>query len=145
MGEIVIRPARDADAAAIAVLSGQLGYPSGKAEILERMKALAARGSAAILVAEADGRVAGWVAVREDLTLESGAFAEIAGLVVDEGFRGHGLGEALVAAGEGWARERGHVRMRVRSNVVRERAHRFYERLGYTVTKKQAVFDKTIA
>jgi catechol 2,3-dioxygenase-like lactoylglutathione lyase family enzyme len=35
--------------------------------------------------------------------------------------------------------------MRVRSNVIRERAHRFYtERLGYEVVKQQMVFGKTL-
>jgi GNAT superfamily N-acetyltransferase len=140
----LIRPAHASDAAAIAALSAQLGYPSTQAEILRRMAELGAQGRTAVLVAATDGVIAGWVAVREDLVLESGTFAEIAGLVVDEGHRGRRIGEALVAAAEAWARERGHVRMRVRSNVVRERAHRFYERLGYTITKRQAVFDKPL-
>jgi len=30
----------------------------------------------------------------------------------------------------------------VRSNVIRERARHFYERLGYNVSKSQNVFDK---
>ena len=140
----MIRPALASDAAAIASLSEQLGYPSTGGQIASRMTALHARGGTAIFVAESDGAVVGWVAVREDLVLESGAFAEIAGLVVAETQRGRGIGEALVGAAEAWARERGHGRMRVRSNVVREKAHRFYERLGYTITKRQAVFDKPL-
>jgi len=34
--------------------------------------------------------------------------------------------------------------VRVRSNVVRERAHRFYERLGFVEVKKQKVLDKPL-
>lgn len=34
--------------------------------------------------------------------------------------------------------------MRVRSNVIRERAHRFYEREGYARIKAQAVFRKQL-
>jgi hypothetical protein len=34
--------------------------------------------------------------------------------------------------------------MRVNSNVVRERAHRFYLREGYTERKRQAVFFKQL-
>jgi GNAT superfamily N-acetyltransferase len=49
-----------------------------------------------------------------------------------------------VSAAETWAAKRGAKRLRVRSNVMRERAHRFYERLGYTITKRQAVFDKDV-
>jgi GNAT superfamily N-acetyltransferase len=139
-----IRPAVDADATAIAALSSQLGYPSTRDEILARLVALRSGGRTMVLVAEVDRAVIGWIAVRDDLSLETGPFAEIAGLVVDEASRGRGIGEELVARGEAWARERGHARMRVRSNVLRERAHRFYERLGYTIAKRQAVFDKTL-
>jgi len=32
----------------------------------------------------------------------------------------------------------------VRSNIVRERAHDFYLRLGYTITKSQKVFRKKL-
>jgi GNAT superfamily N-acetyltransferase len=143
LNDWAIRPARVSDAPAIAALAAQLGYPSPQAEIEVRMEGLDARGRSAILVAEA-GTVVAWIAVRGDLALESGPYAEIAGLVVDEAWRGRGAGEALVAAAEAWARKQGHTRVRVRSNVLRERAHQFYERLGYVVTKKQVVFDKLL-
>jgi GNAT superfamily N-acetyltransferase len=144
MSEVAIRPASAADASAIAALSTQLGYPSSEDVILARMGALKARGTTAILVATSKSSVVGWVAVREDLSLETGAFAEIVGLVVDEASRGRKIGEALVAAAEAWVKARGHHRIRVRSNVLRERAHRFYERLGYAAVKRQAVFDKRL-
>jgi GNAT superfamily N-acetyltransferase len=144
MTEVAIRPATNADASAIAALSTQLGYPSTEEAIVVRMGVLEARGTTAVLVAAIAGSVVGWIAVREDLSLESGAFAEIAGLVVDEASRGRRVGESLVAAAENWARERGQTRMRVRSNVIRERAHAFYRRLGYAETKRQTVFDKAI-
>jgi len=47
-------------------------------------------------------------------------------------------------AAEQWARVHGFALMRVRSNVVRERAHRFYEREGYARVKTQAVFRKAL-
>jgi GNAT superfamily N-acetyltransferase len=77
-------------------------------------------------------------------TLEMSPTAEIAGLVVDEASRGDGMGEALVHRAEAWARERGVAVMRVRSNVIRERAHRFYDRLGYERVKRQVVFKKRL-
>ena len=40
--------------------------------------------------------------------------------------------------------ERGLARLRVRSNVIRERAHRFYERVGFEKIKAQAVFEKSL-
>jgi ribosomal protein S18 acetylase RimI-like enzyme len=140
----VIRDARPSDAPRIAVLTGQLGYPATEAEIRSRLTVLGSRGEQAFYVAEVDGIVAGWIGVRTDLSLEGGAYAEVVGLVVDEARRGRGIGEDLVLAAEAWAHARGATRLRVRSNVIRERAHHFYERLGYTITKRQAVFDKQV-
>ena len=93
----------------------------------------------------ADARVVGWAHVVPGLLLEEAPFAELAGLVVDESARGLGTGAALLAAAEDWARRQGFAAMRVRSNVLRERAHRFYEREGYARIKAQAVFRKALA
>jgi GNAT superfamily N-acetyltransferase len=140
----LIRDARPEDAARMAVLAGQLGYPSTEGDIRTRLAALSGRGDHAFYVVEVQGVVVGWIGVRAELSLEGGGYAEIVGLIVDEHHRGKGLGEDLVAAAETWAAKRGAKRLRVRSNVIRERAHRFYERLGYTITKRQAVFDKDV-
>ena len=98
----------------------------------------------AVLVAELEGEVVGWIDVGVTIALESGRFAAINGLVVNESHRSRGIGEKLVHAGEQWTRERGLTRIRVRSNVLRERTHRFYERLGYTMKKVQKAFDKEL-
>lgn len=140
----MIREARPFDSARIATLTEQLGYPATEAGIRERLETLGAGGNHAFYVVEADGIVAGWVGVRTDLSLESGPYAMIVGLVVDEARRGERLGERLVLAAEAWARGRGATRLRVHSNVVRERAHNFYQRLGYTIAKRQAVFLKDL-
>src|SRR5262249_32604594 len=95
---MTIRPAEARDAMALADLSGQLGYPSTESEISSRLEGLAARGGNLVLVAEDTGRVIGWIGVRSDLSLETGPFAEIVGLVVAENVRGQGIGESLVAA-----------------------------------------------
>jgi GNAT superfamily N-acetyltransferase len=78
------------------------------------------------------------------LHIEEVPFAELAGLVVGDSARSRGIGALLLRAAEDWARNRGFARLRVRSNVVRERAHRFYLREGYIERKRQVVFDKTL-
>lgn len=137
-----IRPVELEDAPAVAELLGQLGYPTSDAEARARLAELRATGSEhCVLVAvEPDDRVVGWIQVSAVLSLETGPFGEIRGLVVLESERGRGVGVELVAAGEGWVRARGLDVVRVRSNVVRERTHRFYERLGYEGLKSQRVF-----
>jgi GNAT superfamily N-acetyltransferase len=139
-----IRPALAGDATALAELSTQLGYAVGATEIGERLARVRAQRMGEVFVAEIDGRVVGWTHVVPRLQLEDPAHAELAGLVVAEGVRGEGVGAALLAAAEGWARAQGFALLRVRSNVVRERAHRFYERAGYCRVKQQAVFHKSI-
>lgn len=54
----------------------------------------------------------------------------------------YGVGATLLAAAEAWAAARGHDTLRVRSNVIRVDAHRFYERLGYERVKQSLVFQK---
>ena len=72
------------------------------------------------------------------------AIVTAATLVLKEARRGSGVGRALLAAAERWAVAHGYNLVRVRSNVVRDRTHYFYERLGYTRKKTSHVFDKRL-
>jgi GNAT superfamily N-acetyltransferase len=76
--------------------------------------------------------------------LESDLRAEVNGLIVAEGQRSSGAGAKLLVAAEEWARKRGCQGVNVRSNVIRERAHKFYERQGYEHYKTQKAFRKTL-
>ena len=144
-GAISIRPARSDDAAALADLSTQLGYPAAASTLSQRLMRVRDEGVGEVYVAtDVHGKVLGWTHVVPRLHLEESPFAELAGLVVGDGARGAGVGAALLSAAEQWAREHGFAHFRVRSNVVRERAHRFYLREGYVERKRQVVFDKTL-
>jgi GNAT superfamily N-acetyltransferase len=70
--------------------------------------------------------------------------SELGGLVVASRFRGQGAGRAVLERAEAWSRRRGYARLRVRSNVVREGAHRFYEAIGYATAKTSRVFEKAL-
>lgn len=139
-----IRSARPEDARAVAALSGQLGYPVTAVRLRERLRRLARRKDQEVLVALLDGRVVAWAHWARRGSLELDEHAELLGLVVDADHRGGGIGAELVRRAERWARARGLPSLRVRSNVVRERTHAFYERLGFTRTKTQIVFDKRL-
>ncbi|NKF23845.1 GNAT family N-acetyltransferase [Solimonas marina] len=141
---IEIRSAEVTDAAAVARLSGMFGYAPDVAAHSERLVRLLSRADHAVWVAEAEGRIAGWLHACQQLALESGGFAEILGLVVDEQLRSHGIGAALLRTAEQWAGTQGQRSIRVRSNTARERAHQFYLREGYVATKRQQVFSKTL-
>jgi GNAT superfamily N-acetyltransferase len=98
-----------------------------------------------VFVAETqDAGVIGWIHVSKQPLLETDMRAEINGLVVAEGQRSRGAGAKLLAAAEDWARQRGCKGMSVRSNVIRERAHQFYERNDYEHYKTQKSFRKRL-
>jgi GNAT superfamily N-acetyltransferase len=143
--ELKIRCAKSADAPRIAVLSGQLGYPATAAQMRKRLRGIKPASQHAVFVADSakDG-VIGWVHVSREPLLEAEIRAEVNGLVVAEGQRSLGAGAKLLAAAEEWARKHGCKSMSVRSNVIRERAHRFYERHGYEHYKTQKSFRKPL-
>ena len=76
--------------------------------------------------------------------LESGESAELTGLVVASAARRLGVGSALVAAAEEWARANGFSSLRVRSNVTRAESHPFYEKLGFERAKTQHAYRKAL-
>jgi len=143
--ELKIRRAKSADAPQLAVLAGQLGYPATAAQMRERLRGIQPASQNAVLVADStkDG-VVGWLHVSKEPLLESDMRAEVNGLVVAEGQRSLGAGAHLLAAAEDWARQHGCKSMSVRSNVIRERAHKFYERHGYEHYKTQKSFRKPL-
>ena len=138
-----VRAAVPSDDERLAELATQLGYPSTADDVRRRLPLVAGDGHC-LRVADLEGRVAGWIHAVHVALLDSDAHVEIKALVVGEEERGRRIGEALVGEVENWARQRGCSAMRVRSNVLRERAHRFYERLGYEVIKTQRVFAKSL-
>jgi GNAT superfamily N-acetyltransferase len=142
---IEIRSAEERDISDLGRLAGELGYPSTPERVRERFAGIKASLHHATFVAAIDGNtVIGWIHLSEAHTLETDPRAEINGLVVDSNFRSGGVGRLLVERGEEWARRRGLTAMGVRSNILRERTHAFYERLGYAATKTQKVFRKSL-
>jgi len=131
------------DASRLAELSGQLGYPASRAEIVQRMKRMRPVAHA-IFVAETGKNVIGWLHASVTPLLELALCAEVNGLVVDENQRSLGAGAQLLDAAERWAAKKGCNSMSVRSNVIRERAHAFYLRQGYEHYKTQKAFRKNL-
>jgi GNAT superfamily N-acetyltransferase len=142
---MAIREAVSTDSAALAELSAQLGYPVPGDEMAIRLAALLADPHHGVFVFDSEtGRVLGWIHVFRSLYLEASPMAEIGGLVVDEASRGRGIGARLVERVERWALAHGLTRIRVRSRLERTDAHRFYDRLGYGLLKRQQVFVKEL-
>lgn len=143
--KVRIRHARQSDAARIAELARQLGYPTTTRQMAARLQRALPHKNGVCFVAETpeDG-VIGWVHVSVTPLLEVQLHAEVKGLVVDEKVRSRGAGACLLEAAEQWARKMRCAGMSVRSNVIRERAHAFYLRQGYEHYKTQKAFRKQL-
>lgn len=126
-----LRAAGPADAAAIAVLLGDLGYEATPGEVAARLDAVA-RGGGATLVLETDGVVVGCAsAMRCDWLHRPRPVAWLTVLVVRPDARGRGAGRRLVAGIEALARAWGCESVELTSNDRRADAHRFYVSLGF--------------
>lgn len=143
MGRL-FRPATPDDVPALTELAGELGYPSTTAAVAARLEDLLARPEHLVLVAEESGEVRGWIHAQESRSLAGDPCALVTGLVVAERARRAGLGRALLARAEDWARARELGAVRLRSRLQRHDAHAFYTSLGYRETKRQVQFRKEL-
>ena len=141
---VKIRRARKTDVPRIAQLSGELGYPTSTQEMRERFAQVKPAARHAVFVAELEREVIGWIHVSITPLLDVARRAEVNGLIVSESRRSSGAGAKLLDAAEAWARSKSCKGMSVRSNVIRDRAHAFYERQGYLHLKTQKAFRKPL-
>ena len=140
-----VRLAQARDSDRIADLAGHLGYPSTGEEVRKRLSQMQDANQYAVFVAELPaGRIAGWIGLYVFRAVELETTVEISGLIVDEGIRSCGIGKILLDAAEAWARSLGCSAISVRSNVTRDRAHRFYTANGYEHVKTQKEFRKKL-
>ncbi|MGB0177179.1 MAG: GNAT family N-acetyltransferase [Owenweeksia sp.] len=140
--ELSIRKAELKDSGSLAELSHQLGYISDDNAIQKRLEHLLKDRNHCVFVAVKGDKVLGWIHGFYTLRVESDAFVEIGGLVVDNHHRQKGIGRMLVEQVIDWSLSRECEKLRVRSNVIRTDSHRFYENLGFTTNKEQKVLDR---
>lgn len=138
---IQIRQAGMSDSISLARLCNQLGYPISVQDLAGNMRIILCDSEQQLWVADLNGRVEGWLHAAIRFTMEAPPYAEIMGLIVDENHRGKGIGKILTESAIHWARARGVHKLRVKTNTIRKDAHQFYEKLGFTQTKEQKVYD----
>ena len=139
-----MRPPIPSDGPAIASLAGELGYPTSPEALLGRLAALHPTDAAVMVSTDAADQPTGWCHVEMRRTLVEPMSALIVALVIREGHRSAGIGAELLAAAEAWARARGCQRLVVATRITRERAHRFYAREGYEVSKTSYFLTKVL-
>ena len=135
---LAIRDARPEDAQALARLIEQLGYPTSPDAVLRRVDLLASSETDRLFVAELEGQVVGLASVHVNLSVEyDEPAAKLSAIVVDIDYRRRGIGEALVAAIEAEARERGCCLVFLTTAERRGDAHAFYRRVGFEETGRR--------
>ncbi len=138
-----LRPAQPADLPFLLSLAPRLaesGVPPWRrpAHVVEAERQALTRAleagspDAPILIAEADGAPVGFVYLETHVDFFTGSsHAHISVLAVADAAQGHGVGQALLAAAEDWARGRGYPFISLNVFTDNARARRVYERLGY--------------
>ncbi len=130
------------DAQTMARLAMELGYDCDETSMRRRLLAIRSEADHAIFVAGIEGgRVVGWIHIEIRRGLLADHYAEIGALIVGTPHRKIGVGRALMERAADWAYKLELDRIRVRTQVHREGAIAFYERLGYERLKEQRVLE----
>ena len=130
--DILIRESRSSDHGTIAFLLQQLGYHTTPALVLEKIEAMLPSLVDKIIVASVREEVIGSISLHAlPLFHAAGNLGRITSMVVDERYRGTGVGSALIDAAERWFRQVGCVKLEVTSGDHRPAAHHFYEQHGF--------------
>ena len=130
-----VREADEEDVAAIVSLLDELEHPTEEPVVRERVSQPDKRPSHLILVAERGSEVIGVVSAHVVSALfEHPRAARLSALCVAEKHRGEGIGRRLVRTVERWAEQQNCDIVEVTSHKRRNRAHGFYESLGYADT-----------
>lgn len=139
---VEIRQARPDDAAAIAELLAELGYPADAGSVRDRLGRLATEPGVTVVVAAVDGDLAGLAGLRvENLIEHEEPAGRLIALVVSERHRRRGIGAALVRHIESEARARGCCRLVLTSADARAEAHAFYRRVGFDQTGRRFAME----
>lgn len=140
---MIIEEMRHKDLEQVTALAAQLGYLFSMNEIKSRFKNISKLSSHKLYVARDSEKILGWIQVnKEPASLLSDKRVEVSALVVDEHYRGQGIGKTLLASAEDWAKSQSLLLVRIRSNVMRETAHQFYIKQGYSLKKTSHLLMK---
>lgn len=134
--QFIIRDARPDDVSQLSGLINQLGYPCTPEEAENRFNDIRQNQDYRTLVITDGDLVVGLAGLAKCLWYEkNGTYVRILAFVVNEQYRGRGLGKQLIKAAENWATELGCNAIVLSSGNRDERieAHRFYKSQGYDI------------
>jgi GNAT superfamily N-acetyltransferase len=135
-----VRRMADGDAAAVAGLLGELGYPILEDGLLLRLAAEGECPSFDVFVLESAGKVVGCLSLTYTPYFADGSvLCRVTALVVASSQRGRGFGALLVAKAVEEGRRHSCSAVELTAADWRADAHRFYERVGFSRTSVRFV------
>jgi GNAT superfamily N-acetyltransferase len=135
---LTIRAAVEGDLSGVLALYGQpdldngVVLPADQASVI--FKRFATYPNYTLYVVESDATIVGTFAllVMDNLGHLGAPSAIVEDVAVDPQYQGHGIGAAMMKFALYRAQEYGCYKLMLSSNAKRERAHAFYESLGFT-------------
>lgn len=95
-----------------------------------------AKDRAIVLVAVWDDKIVGMLTAQVNIsTVEGTIAATLEDMVVDEHYRGKGIGKSLMDAAYKWAKDRRITRLQLLADKTNAPALAYYDRLGWKPTK----------
>ncbi|MBW5798885.1 GNAT family N-acetyltransferase [Halomonas elongata] len=135
-----LRPPIAEDAPDLVLLFAELGYVVREQTVRDNIRSLSNGSADRAWVAEAPNGLLGLVSVHlTPLFHAPGHLGRITSLVVYSHARGRGIGTLLVRQAQDYCRKSGCERIELTSGDHREKAHRFYESLGFQVCSQRYV------
>jgi GNAT superfamily N-acetyltransferase len=142
----IVRDAKESDIPQLSILITQLGYPCTPDEVLARFINVNQHPDYRTMVVADGVRPIAMAGLMKGFWYEkNGSYLRILAFVVDEEYRGEGIGKMLIKAIEEWAATLGVNSIILSSGNRDERigAHLFYQSLGYEI--KSSGFIKQLA
>jgi GNAT superfamily N-acetyltransferase len=130
---IAIREIGPTDISACRLLLSQLGYDLTLQEVKRRYDAIREKQDHAVFVGEQDGQVVALLHIYERPAFDKPPEVIVQALVVDQNWRGMGIGKSMMKIAERWALDRRFSSIALTSSVSRSDAHAFYNSIGYKV------------
>ena len=142
MNELEIRKITKNDYSDICSLyNNELNIKISQSKFNERAKHILEKNNHDIFVALCSENVVGFIAVEKAMAIECD-YIKINGIAVKENYQGQGIGSHLIAYAEHYAKEQNIDLIILNSSIHREKAHMFYEKLGFS--KSSYSFRKRI-
>ncbi len=133
---IIIRIAIPEDAASVADLINQMGYPVSESEAEIRIKHYS-KPSYRLMLAEIEGNTIGLIALHiYDVLHLPAPEGRVISFCVDEKVRDKGVGTTLLTEAENFFKKSGCYKIVLNCNLRRTDTHQYYLNRGYQFTSK---------